>query len=686
MELFGDSSTITINLNEDPQQVTLFNNETWTPPTDNIIKEPETFSIAETIIIAFITGCFSIITIVGNVMVMISFKMDKQLQTISNYFLLSLSIADFLIGLISMPLFSLYTLLNRWPLGPFICDTWLAIDYLISNASVLNLLIISFDRYFSVTRPLTYRARRTTKKACIMIATTWIISLLLWPPWIFSWPYIEGKRTVPHDQCYIQFIETNSYITFGTAIAAFYIPLFVMIALYWRIWRETEKRYRDLTTLFLVSTVGASKGSSGNGFSGGARGIGGSGMVVLSRKNTSSSSEGQVITTTTTTTSNDKRSASFEAKSLSCKSTSWWLCWTKSKSHFTDCDCDQSETVSTGKGNRNFRYRLSHRKNKTHYDRNHSGYTCSKNNKNLNNININDNNDSVNNNNNDNNNNQHQLRKSSKDNTVKNVSSVNVASHNNSNKIVSREDDISPSQTSTGTGELADSLKGSESIYTIVIKLYGDEDHNHTIKMIEHSDTLESDKNLYCPGSTVADVQQRQQHHQPLQFQSHHYNVKTRHSNQFNHQHSLEQGSTSSGSTIAKSPGNLSISGSGSNPRRLTSNPSGTSIHPQQPKSERKAAKTLSAILLAFAITWTPYNVLVLINSLSGRSDDGEKIVPKSLWDFCYYLCYINSTINPLCYALCNATFRRTYIRILKCKWSSKKNKQHRRQKHWNLE
>uniref|UniRef100_T1L2P8 G-protein coupled receptors family 1 profile domain-containing protein n=1 Tax=Tetranychus urticae TaxID=32264 RepID=T1L2P8_TETUR len=39
----------------------------------------------------------SIITIVGNVMVMISFKMDKQLQTISNYFLLSLSIADFLI-------------------------------------------------------------------------------------------------------------------------------------------------------------------------------------------------------------------------------------------------------------------------------------------------------------------------------------------------------------------------------------------------------------------------------------------------------------------------------------------------------------------------------------------------------------------------------------------------------------
>lgn len=89
----------------------------------------------------------------------------------------------------------------------------------------------------------------------------------------------------------------------------------------------------------------------------------------------------------------------------------------------------------------------------------------------------------------------------------------------------------------------------------------------------------------------------------------------------------------------------------------------------QEKKADRKAAKTLSAILLAFILTWTPYNILVLLKSITACS----WYIPQELWDFFYYLCYINSTVNPMCYALCNATFRRTYVRILKCKWHSRK-------------
>lgn len=84
-----------------------------------------------------------------------------------------------------------------------------------------------------------------------------------------------------------------------------------------------------------------------------------------------------------------------------------------------------------------------------------------------------------------------------------------------------------------------------------------------------------------------------------------------------------------------------------------------------QNKEDNKATRTLTLIVCTFMATWTPYNILVLIKSLSGCS----YYVPQQLWDFVYYLCYLNSTLNPVCYALGNSSFRSTYLRILRCQW-----------------
>lgn len=201
------------------------------------------------ILLPLLAVLLSLVTIFGNLLVMVSFKIDSNLQSVSNLLLVSLSVADFTIGAVSMPLFSSYLLLGTWPFGSFACDLWLSIDYTVSNASVASLLLITFDRYFSVTRPLSYRVHRTAKKAIVSVIIAWIVSALLWTPWIFLWPYFEGVRKIPDGKCFIQFLVSSKFLTILTAIAAFFLPVCIMAAIFVRIFLETKKRTVKLGNL-----------------------------------------------------------------------------------------------------------------------------------------------------------------------------------------------------------------------------------------------------------------------------------------------------------------------------------------------------------------------------------------------------------------------------------------------------
>ncbi len=91
----------------------------------------------------------------------------------------------------------------------------------------------------------------------------------------------------------------------------------------------------------------------------------------------------------------------------------------------------------------------------------------------------------------------------------------------------------------------------------------------------------------------------------------------------------------------------------------------------------RKALRMISFILGAFVACWTPYHVIIIIKGFCDRPDEGYTCINEHLYNFAYYMCYMNSPINPFCYAMANITFKRAFLRILKgdfrvkwcCQW-----------------
>jgi len=105
-----------------------------------------TFSPPLTVVIAIIAGLMSTMTIVGNVFVITAFIIEKSLRKYSNYFILNLSIADLLIGIL-IPPYTPFLLQNyHWRWGRVACTVWLVLDYVVGSASVLCIVVISMDR------------------------------------------------------------------------------------------------------------------------------------------------------------------------------------------------------------------------------------------------------------------------------------------------------------------------------------------------------------------------------------------------------------------------------------------------------------------------------------------------------------------------------------------------------------
>ncbi|ESO83657.1 hypothetical protein LOTGIDRAFT_91892, partial [Lottia gigantea] len=183
-----------------------------------------------------------LLTTIGNALVLHAVRTEKRLQSVSNMFIVSLAIADLIVGLTVMPISAIYIFTQEWLFGVVVCQAWIGVDYIASTASILNLFILSLDRYWSVRSPLVYLRKRTKRRALIMISIVWCASSM-WIIPIVAWHHIvrQGIRIVPENVCDTEY-ATNSAFKVITAFFNFYLPLAVMYSLYIKIFQEIRKR------------------------------------------------------------------------------------------------------------------------------------------------------------------------------------------------------------------------------------------------------------------------------------------------------------------------------------------------------------------------------------------------------------------------------------------------------------
>ncbi|XP_067466948.1 5-hydroxytryptamine receptor 7-like [Thunnus thynnus] len=188
----------------------------------------------EKVLIGGVLTMLTLSTICGNLLVVISVCFVKKLRQPSNYLIVSLAVADLSVALAVMPFVSITDLIGgQWIFGQFFCNVFIAMDVMCCTASIMSLCVISIDRYLGITKPLTYPVRQNGCCMAKMVLSVWLLSASITLPPLFGWAQNVNDGRV----CLIS--QDFGYTVYSTAVA-FYIPMSVMLIMYYRIYRAAK--------------------------------------------------------------------------------------------------------------------------------------------------------------------------------------------------------------------------------------------------------------------------------------------------------------------------------------------------------------------------------------------------------------------------------------------------------------
>lgn len=140
--------------------------------TNGLQTTGDNFSVTN-ILLIILLGVIDIVTIFGNLLVILSFIIERRLIQPFNLFILNLAMTDLFVAVPVLTFYSVDTLLGYWPFGIYMCGVWIYFDYAMTFASVFTLVAISVDRLWCVTWPIHFKMHNNKRKSSVIIAIIW---------------------------------------------------------------------------------------------------------------------------------------------------------------------------------------------------------------------------------------------------------------------------------------------------------------------------------------------------------------------------------------------------------------------------------------------------------------------------------------------------------------------------------
>ena len=180
--------------------------------------------------------------IMGNLLVIYVIARNRSMQTVTNFFLANLAVADLLVALCCVIPKLLWFIIESWTFGSFICRIHQTMISLTTNASIFILTVISAERFIAIVYPFETKQILTSRRLFIAIIGVWCLSAVLSSPTAYMHDIVQyGDNLYCGTSTTLLVVQIHATTLF---FICFIIPLIIMGILYLKISRRLWTRNR----------------------------------------------------------------------------------------------------------------------------------------------------------------------------------------------------------------------------------------------------------------------------------------------------------------------------------------------------------------------------------------------------------------------------------------------------------